>query len=40
MYSPANRRLALCLGTSGNRLIAGIFFAIPLVITYWVLSFG
>ena len=40
MYSPANRRLARCLGTLGHHLIGGIFFAIPLVITYWVLSFG
>ena len=40
MYSPANRRSVRCLGTLGHRLIAGIFFAIPLVITYWVISFG
>ena len=40
MYSPANRRSARCLGTLGHRLIAGIFFAIPLVITYWVIYFG
>jgi uncharacterized membrane protein len=40
MYSPADRRLARCLGTLGHHLIGGIFFAIPLVITYWVLSFG
>jgi Uncharacterized conserved protein len=24
----------------GNRLLTGIVFAIPLVVTYWVLSFG
>lgn len=24
----------------GNRLIAGIFFAVPLIVTYWVLAFG
>ena len=40
IQSPENRRLARCLGALGNRLIAGIFFAIPLVVTYWVLSFG
>lgn len=27
-------------GVVGNRLIAGIIFAVPLVVTYWVLSFG
>ena len=27
-------------GSLGNRLFAGILFAIPLVVTYWVLSFG
>jgi uncharacterized membrane protein len=27
-------------GALGNRLLAGIAFAIPLVVTYWVLSFG
>jgi uncharacterized membrane protein len=37
---PANRRFAWFLGALGNRLLAGILFAIPLVVTYWVLSFG
>ena len=36
----SNRRLARFLGALGNRLLAGILFAIPLVVTYWVLSFG
>lgn len=27
-------------GAVGNRLLAGIAFAVPLVVTYWVLSFG
>jgi hypothetical protein len=40
MYSPADRRLARGLGALGHHLIGGIIFAIPLVITYWVLSFG
>lgn len=31
------RRLS---GVVGNRLLAGIAFAVPLVVTYWVLSFG
>ena len=37
---PSNRRFARFLGALGNRLLAGILFAIPLVVTYWVLSFG
>jgi uncharacterized membrane protein len=36
----SNRRFARFLGALGNRLLAGILFAIPLVVTYWVLSFG
>ena len=37
---PSRRRFARFLGALGNRLFAGILFAIPLVVTYWVLSFG
>lgn len=33
-------RLARFFGSLGNRLLAGIVFAVPLVVTYWVLSFG
>jgi uncharacterized membrane protein len=33
-------RLRRWAGALGNRLLAGILFAIPLVVTYWVLSFG
>jgi len=36
----SNRRFPRFLGALGNRLLAGILFAIPLVVTYWVLSFG
>ena len=36
----SNRRFARFLGALGNRLLAGILFAIPLVVTYWVLAFG
>ena len=36
----SNHRFARFLGALGNRLLAGILFAIPLVVTYWVLSFG
>ena len=28
------------IGSLGNRLLTGIAFAVPLVVTYWVLSFG
>ena len=37
---PSRRRFARFLGALGNRLFTGILFAIPLVVTYWVLSFG
>ena len=37
---PARRRLARFVRALGNRLFTGILFAIPLVVTYWVLSFG
>jgi uncharacterized membrane protein len=37
---PAKRRFVRVFGALGNRLLAGILFAIPLVVTYWVLSFG
>jgi uncharacterized membrane protein len=33
-------RVARFLGLLGNRLLAGIAFAVPLVVTYWVLAFG
>lgn len=33
-------RLRRLVGALGNRLLAGIAFAVPLVVTYWVLSFG
>jgi uncharacterized membrane protein len=36
----SNRRFARFLGALGNRLLTGILFAVPLVVTYWVLSFG
>jgi len=38
--TPRNRRVARFFGALGNRLFTGILFAIPLVVTYWVLSFG
>jgi uncharacterized membrane protein len=38
--SQSDRRVARFLGALGNRLLTGILFAIPLVVTYWVLSFG
>ena len=37
---PARGGMARFFGALGNRLLAGIAFAIPLVVTYWVLSFG
>ena len=37
---PARGGFPRFLGALGNRLLAGILFAIPLVVTYWVLSFG
>ena len=37
---PSDRRVARFFGALGNRLLAGILFSIPLVVTYWVLSFG
>lgn len=37
---PKRGRVAGLFGLLGNRLLAGIAFAIPLVVTYWVLSFG
>jgi uncharacterized membrane protein len=33
-------RFARFFGLLGHRLLAGILFAVPLVVTYWVLSFG
>ncbi|MEX0679732.1 MAG: DUF502 domain-containing protein [Chthoniobacterales bacterium] len=33
-------RIARFFGVVGNRLLAGIAFAVPLVVTYWVLAFG
>ena len=33
-------RVARFFGVLGNRLLAGIAFAVPLVVTYWVLAFG
>jgi uncharacterized membrane protein len=36
----ARGRMAHWLTVLGNRLLAGIAFAVPLVVTYWVLSFG
>jgi uncharacterized membrane protein len=37
---PKQGGLPRFLATLGNRLLAGILFAVPLVVTYWVLSFG
>ena len=37
---PARGGFPRFFGALGNRLLAGILFAIPLVVTYWVLSFG
>ena len=37
---PARRRFARFVRALGNRLFTGILFAIPLIVTYWVLSFG
>ena len=37
---PAGRRFARFVRALGNRLFTGILFAIPLIVTYWVLSFG
>jgi len=36
----AHGRTAYWLTLLGNRLLAGIAFAVPLVVTYWVLAFG
>lgn len=33
-------RVTRLLGLLGNRLLAGIAFAVPLLVTYWVLAFG
>lgn len=33
-------RAAHWLGLLGNRLLAGIAFAVPLVVTYWILTIG
>ena len=37
---PTRGGLPRLFGALGNRLLAGIAFAIPLIVTYWVLSFG
>jgi len=37
---PKRHRFRRLAGGLGNRLLAGILFAVPLVVTYWVLSFG
>lgn len=37
---PGRFRLRRLAGFLGNRLMAGVLFAVPLVVTYWVLSFG
>ena len=36
----ATARLRSWSAVLGNRLIAGIIFAVPLIVTYWVLAFG
>ncbi len=38
--APDRGRLSWFIGSLGNRLLTGIAFAVPLVVTYWVLSFG
>jgi hypothetical protein len=38
--TPSERWFARFLAVLGNRLLAGIAFAIPLVVTYWIVSFG
>ena len=38
--APEKSRLRRWAGALGNRLFTGILFAIPLIVTYWVLSFG
>ena len=38
--APGARRMPRLIGSLGNRLLTGIAFAVPLVVTYWVLSFG
>jgi uncharacterized membrane protein len=38
--TPSHGRAARLFGLLGNRLLAGIALAVPLVVTYWVLSFG
>ena len=37
---PVRGRVARFCGALGNRLLTGIAFAVPLVVTYWVLAFG
>ncbi len=37
---PSRGRVARFFALIGNRLLAGIAVAVPLVVTYWVLSFG
>jgi len=39
-HPPPRSRPARVLGLLGNRLLAGIAIAVPLVVTYWVLAFG
>ena len=39
-HKPAHGRVARLLALLGNRLLTGIAFAVPLVVTYWVLAFG
>lgn len=38
--TPGRFQIRRFAGAFGNRLLTGILFAIPLVVTYWVLSFG
>ena len=38
--APVRGGMTRLIRSLGNRLLTGIAFAIPLVITYWVLSFG
>jgi hypothetical protein len=40
--SRSNRRgrSGAFLGLLGNRLLAGVAFAVPLIVTYWVLAFA
>jgi len=38
--APGRGRMSRFIGFLGNRLFVGVLFAVPLIVTYWVLAFG